>query len=116
MHKVRFFSTVSGSEPVREWMRSLDRDERFVIGTDLLTVQYGFPIGMPLCRALGDGLYEVRSSLPSRREARVIFFADGEDLIVVSGFIKKSQKTPKNEIDLARRRKREYQQHRTFRE
>jgi phage-related protein len=75
-----------------------------VIGTDLSTVQFGWPIGMPLCRPLGGGLWEVRSTLPSHRIARVLFFAEGARIGVVHGFIKKTQKTPQDDIALARRR------------
>ena len=79
-----------------------------MIGSDLLTVQFGFPIGMPLCRALGGGLHEVRSSLPSKREARVIFFQDGRDLVIVGGFIKKQQKMPPEELRTAKDRMDQY--------
>lgn len=108
MFEVVFFSTASGNEPVLEWLRSLSRDEKLTIGTDLRTVQFGFPLGMPLCRPLGQGLYEVRSSLPTRKEARLLFFQDGADLVVVNGFIKKSQATPSGELEKARSRQREY--------
>ena len=80
-----------------------------IIGTDLATVQFGWPIGMPLCRPLGSGLWEVRSSLPSRRIARVLFFVEGDRIGVVHGFIKKTQKTPADDLDLARRRMKEMQ-------
>jgi phage-related protein len=76
------------------------------MGFDLRTVQDGFPIGMPVCRPLGSGLYEVRSSLPSRREARLLFFVEEGMLIVVHGFIKKTSATPSSELQLARDRKR----------
>ena len=91
MFSVIFFKTDAGNEPVREWLRSLNAEERAVIGADLRTVQIGFPLGMPLCRPLGDGLYEVRSSLPTGREARLIFFQDDETLAVVCGFMKKTR-------------------------
>ena len=108
MLSVLFFRTKSGREPVREWLRGLEREERKTIGEDLLTVQLGFPLGMPLCRPLGKNLYEVRSSLPTRREARLMFFQSGTRLIVVSGFVKKTQKTPDTEIALARARMNEF--------
>lgn len=72
-------------------------------------MQYGFPLGMPLCRPLGESLREVRSSLPSRREARLLLFQSGPDLVVVSGFIKKSRTTPDGELRKARERKRAYE-------
>ena len=98
-----FYRTASGWEPVREWLRGLDREARKVIGEDIKTVQYGWPLGMPLVRSLGDGLWEVRSRLQDGI-ARVIFFAVRDVMVLVHGFIKKSQKTPKKELELARRR------------
>jgi phage-related protein len=95
---------LGGAEPVLNWLRSLPAEDRRIIGTDLATVQFGWPIGMPLCRALGNGLWEVRSVLTSRRIARVLFFADDGRIGVVHGFIKKTQKTPADDLDLARRR------------
>jgi phage-related protein len=81
--------------------------DRHCIGHDLAVVQFGWPVGLPLCRALGGGLWEVRSSLPSRRIARVLFFFHRGQIGVVHGFIKKTQKTPPDDIDLARKRMRE---------
>jgi len=99
-----FFQTASGAEPVREWLKDLDDKDRRVIGEDIATVEYGWPVGMPICRPLGDGLWEVRSSLPSRREARIIFSIIEEQMVLLHGFIKKTQKTPKAELDLALKR------------
>jgi phage-related protein len=101
--RVVFYRASSGREPVREWLRGLDREVRKVIGEDIKTVQYGWPLGMPLVRSFGDGLWEVRSRFRDGI-ARVIFFAEGDLMVLVHGFIKKSQKTPKAELDLARRR------------
>lgn len=106
---VVFYATVRGNEPVLDWLSALGRDDKRVIGSDLWTVQEGFPIGMPVCSPLGDGLYEVRSSLSSRREARLLFFQSGTDLVVVEGFIKKSQTTPKEVLKSAKARKAEYE-------
>jgi phage-related protein len=101
---VRFYRSNSGKEPVREWLRGLDNGDRHAIGLDLMRVQFGWPIGMPLVRSLKDGLWEVRSSLPSQRIARLVLcFQDGA-LIVLHGFIKKTQKTPQDDLALARRR------------
>ena len=102
-----FYRTAGGTEPVLDWLRSLPPEDRRAIGTDLATVQFGWPIGMPLCRALGGGLWEVRSSLPSRRIARVVFFVDGGRIGVLHGFIKKTQKTPAGDLELARKRMQE---------
>ena len=93
-----------------EWLRSLPAEDRRAIGADLATVQFGWPIGMPLCRPLGQGLWEVRSALPSRRIARLLFFVQDDRIGVVHGFIKKTQKTPADDLDLARRRMKEMAQ------
>ncbi|MDE2990878.1 MAG: type II toxin-antitoxin system RelE/ParE family toxin [Chloroflexota bacterium] len=100
-----FFRSRTGAEPVREWLRSLDKQDRFRIGTDLKTVEFGWPIGMPTCRPLGRGLYEVRTSL-GNRIARVLFCIGDGRMILLHGFIKKTQKTPKADFDLARARQR----------
>jgi phage-related protein len=102
-----FYQTAAGSEPVRDWLVTLDDDDRRVIGIDIATVEYGWPVGMPTCRSLGNGLWEVRSSLPSRREARVIFAMSEDQMLLLHGFIKKSQRTPKADLDLALKRLKE---------
>jgi phage-related protein len=104
---VFFYRTQGGIEPFLDWLRSLPSQDRRVIGADLSTVQFGLPIGMPLCRSLGTGLWEIRSSLPSGRIARLLFFADGGRLGVVHDFIKKTKKTPANDLALARKRMKE---------
>lgn len=101
--RVVFFATETGREPVREWIKSLPHEEQRVIGSDLLAVQYGWPLGMPLVRKLEDEIWEVRSTL-GNRIARVLFTVSGALLVPLHGFIKKSQKTPKEDLDLARRR------------
>ena len=98
---VVFYRTATGVEPVRDWLRGLPDDDRRTIGIDLATVQVGWPVGMPLCRSLGSGLWEMRSSLPSRRIARILFCVHKGRIGVVHGFIKKTPKTPPDEIDLA---------------
>ncbi|MCC6341744.1 MAG: type II toxin-antitoxin system RelE/ParE family toxin [Bryobacterales bacterium] len=99
-----FYRTDHGREPVREWLRGLDPPDRKVIGEDIKDVEISWPLGMPLVRAMGGGLWEVRSSLPRGRIARVLFCVDSENMILLHGFIKKSRKTPRPEIDLALRR------------
>jgi phage-related protein len=86
----------------------LSREDRATLGADLRTIQMGFPLGMPLCRPLKGGLFESRSSLSGKREARLIFFQDGELLVVVCGFIKKTRATPQIDLENARKRKAEY--------
>ena len=101
---VVFWRTLAGEEPVREWLRQLPRDDQKTLGRDMAKVQFGWPIGLPLCRPLAGGLWEVRSTLPSRREARVLFgFHDGM-LVALSALIKKTQGTPPSELKLARKR------------
>jgi phage-related protein len=106
---VVFYQTRAGAEVVRDWLRGLDVDARNAIGQDLMRVQYRWPVGMPLCRAMGDGLWEVRSELPDNRIARVLFCIRNGKLLVLHGFIKKSRKTPDDDMALARRRKREFE-------
>src|ERR1700722_18428047 len=96
-----------GAEPVRDWFKSLAADDRKAIGADLQTVQFGWPIGMPLCRSLGGGLWEVRSNLQNHRIARLLFFAHEGRIGVVHGFIKKTQKAPSEDLALARKRMKE---------
>ena len=105
-----FYQTPAGAEPVRDWLKKLDDDDRRVIGEDVATVEYGWPVGMPTSRPLSGGLWEVRSSLPSRREARVIFAVIDEQMVLLHGFIKKTQKTPKADLDLAVKRLKEIEQ------
>jgi phage-related protein len=102
-----FYRTEKGTEPVRDWLRGLTAEDRKTIGADLRTLQLGWPLGMPLCRSLGDGLWEVRSSLSSKREARLLFFFEEGRIGIVHGFLKKTQKTPLGEIALAKKRMRE---------
>jgi phage-related protein len=104
---IRFYQSASGREPVREWLKSLSAEDRHILGTDIRTLEFGWPIGMPLCRSLGNGLWEVRSSLPQGRIARIIFCMHDQAAVLLHGFLKKTQKTPKPDIDLAMRRKKE---------
>jgi phage-related protein len=110
MISVLFYATPSKRQVVKEWILSFDKSDRRILGEDLKTVQIGYPMGMPFCRPLGQGLSEVRSTLSGNREARMIFYYDSaaEALVVLNGFIKKSRATPKAEIDLALKRKREF--------
>ena len=100
---VVFYKTEAGNEPVREWLKGLPREDRKIIGEDIKTAQYGWPLGMPLIRKLERGLWEVRSRVPMGI-ARVMFTVKEAMMILLHGFVKKSQKTPQNELDTARRR------------
>lgn len=89
--------------------KELLKADKKVIGEDIKTVQFGWPLGMPLVDSLGHGLWEVRSKLSGGRIARVIFFMDHNMMILVNGFIKKTKKTPNPELNLARKRKKRYE-------
>jgi phage-related protein len=106
--EVRFFRTKSGAEPVRDWLKSLGKDERTVVGADIQRVQWRWPISKPLVDGLGGGLYEVRSTI-SNVEHRVLFCIVGSFMILLHGFVKKSQRAPK-EIALGRDRKKELEE------
>jgi len=107
---VIFFRTEAGGEPLREWLKALSSEDRRRIGEDIKTVEFGWPIGMPVCKPLGDGIFEVRTSLGRRRIARVLFYIDAnERMVLLHGFIKKTQKTPNQDLDLARSNKRKHE-------
>lgn len=101
---VKFFKQTSGKEPVREWLKDLDSVDRKLIGEDIKTVQWGWPLGMPLVGNLKDGLWEVRTPL-NNRISRVIFCTRAGNIVLLHGFIKKTHKTPKEDIALAKRRR-----------
>ncbi|HPO11825.1 MAG TPA: type II toxin-antitoxin system RelE/ParE family toxin [Candidatus Hydrogenedentes bacterium] len=100
----RFFAAESGEEPVRQWLKELDANDRKTIGKDIQKVEFGWSIGLPVCRSLGSGLWEIRSNISDGRIARVIFgFVEGT-MVLFHGFIKKTQKTPSQDIELAYKR------------
>ncbi len=100
---VAFYRTDAGHEPVRIWLKELNKNARRVIGEDIKTAQFGWPIGMPLIRKIDRGLWEIRSHLKDGI-ARVIFTVEGQTMVLLHGFIKKSQKIPKTDLDTAKRR------------
>jgi len=100
-----FFRSESGVEPVRDWLRSLNKEERLRIGTDIKTVEFGWPVGMPTCRPLKRGVFEIRTDLGDRT-ARVLFCIVEGRIVLLHGFIKKTQKTLRSDLDLALNRKR----------
>ena len=105
-----FYCTEAGGEPVREWLRGLSPEDKKRIGEDIKTVEFGWPIGMPVCRPLGDGICEVRTGLGQNRIARVLFYIDKRGrMVLLHGFIKKTQKTPAEDLDLARSNKSKHQ-------
>jgi phage-related protein len=109
---VIFYRAASGKELVRGWLRSLEQKDRNAVGQDLMRVQYRWPVGMPLCRPLSDGLWEVRTALPSKTIARTLFCIKDSRIVVLHGFIKKSRKTPAVDLALARRRMKEFEDER----
>ena len=105
-----FFKTEAGGEPVRGWLKSLSPNDRKNIGEDIKTVEFGWPIGMPVCRPLGDGVYEVRTNLSRNRIARIFFYIDKKSrMVLLHGFIKKTPKTPQEDLELARSNKAKHQ-------
>ena len=110
-----FFRTATGVEPVRKWLKALTREDKRTVGTDIATVEFGWPVGMPTCRPLASrrGLWEVRSSLTQNRIARVLFFVYRGQMVLLHGFIKKTQQTPKADLDLAVKRQKEVESGKT---
>lgn len=98
--EVVFYRSEAGNEPVREWLKDLNRDDKRQIGEDIKTAQLGWPLEMPLIRKIDKDLWEVRTRLADGI-ARVFFTVDDEYMILLHGFIKKSQKTPQNELKTA---------------
>jgi phage-related protein len=99
-----FYRTAAGGEPVRDWLKALlSAEDRKRIGEDIKTVEFGWPVGMPVCKPLGGGLYEVRTSLAQNRIARLLFYIDKKTrMVLLHGFIKKTRKTPDEDLRLAR--------------
>ncbi|MDZ4242542.1 MAG: type II toxin-antitoxin system RelE/ParE family toxin, partial [Candidatus Omnitrophota bacterium] len=104
--QVVFYATETGHEPVREWLKSLLKEEKKAIGEDIKTVQFGWPIGMPVVKKLEKGIWEVRTEL-NNKISRILFTVYEENIVLLHGFIKKSQKTPGEDLDLARKRARD---------
>ena len=105
-----FYRTEAGGEPAREWLKSLSLEDRKRIGEDIKTVEFGWPVGMPVCRSLGGGIYEVRSDLARNRISRVLFYFDKVGrMALLHGFIQKTQKTPEEDLELARRNKKKHE-------
>ena len=102
-----FYRSATGTEPVRDWLKALSFEDRRTLGYDIGLVEFGWPVGMPLCRALGKGLWEIRTGLSGGRIARVMFCVAHGHMILLHGFIKKSQKTPQPDLELARQRQKD---------
>jgi len=105
-----FYQTEAGNEPLRAWLRSLNAEDRWLIGEDIKALEFGWPIGMPICRPMGDGLHEVRTALSGNRIARVFFYVDRmQRMILLHGIVKKTMATPPNDLELARNNKRKHE-------
>jgi phage-related protein len=102
-----FFKTATGNEPVREWLKAMAKEDSKTIGADILTVQYAWPVGRPLVDNPGEGIWEVRSRLENRI-ARTLFAVVDQEIVLLHGFIKKQQKTPADELELAKKRRKQY--------
>lgn len=102
-----FYRSANGTEPVRDWLKGLPSEDRRILGRDIATAEYAWPIGMPLCRPLGGGLWEVRSNITDARIARVIFCVSEDHMVLLHGFVKKTQKAPRPDLDLARARQKD---------
>ena len=101
--RVVFYRTETGNEPVREWLKGLEREDRKAVGQDVKTAQYGWPLGMPLLRKLEPGVWEVCSHI-AQGIARVIFTVDDGVMVLLHGLVKKSQRTPPGDLRTARQR------------
>lgn len=105
--QARFYAPAAGVKPVRDWIMSLPLDDRRRIGKDIQKVEFGWPIGMPYCRSLGHRLWEVRSNLANGMIARVIFFFWNDEMVLLHGFVKKTQRLASQDMALALRRMKE---------
>lgn len=103
----KFYRSRTGNEPVRDWLKDLSLEDRKIVGSDIATAEFGWPIGMPLCKSLGNGLWEIRSALSDGRISRVVFCSADGFMVLLHAFVKKSRKTPKQDLDLALDRKKE---------
>lgn len=101
--RVDFYQTATGHEPVREWLCSLQKVEKKQIGDDIKTVQFGWPIGMPVVEKLNHNLWEIRTKLRDKI-SRVIFTMHDDQIVLLHGFIKKTQKITADDLDLAQKR------------
>jgi phage-related protein len=102
-----FYENSMGREPVREWLKQLSPEDRKLVGRDIQKIEFGWPLGMPYSRSLGSGLWEVRSDLTDGKIGRVIFVVAAGRMVLLHGFIKKTQQTPEQDLRLARTRMKE---------
>ena len=102
-----FYENAKGNQPVRAWISELSMEDRKRVGRDIQKVEFGWPLGMPYCRSLGDGLWEVRCNLVDGKIGRVVFCVVHERMVLLHGFIKKTSKTPAQDLKLALKRMKE---------
>lgn len=106
---VEFYRESNGNEPVRNWLQTLEKSIKIVIGEDISKVQFRWPLGMPLVRCLGEGLHELRSHFPNGI-IRVLFIVLNKTMVLLHGFIKKTQKLPLQDLKIAKDRAKNYEQ------
>lgn len=102
---VHFYKSEKGKEPVREWLKGLSKEDKTIIGEDIKAVEYGWPLGMPLVRKMDKDLWEVRINLTNKEIARIFFTVSENTMVLLHGFIKKSQQTPVNDLRIAKERR-----------
>ena len=110
MLTARFYATASGPMPVREWLLTLSKHDKIEIGADIANIEFNWPVGPPQCKHLEDGIFEVRTRISSGRTARVLFFIRNDQMFLLRAFIKKTRKTPGQELELAKKRKKEIEE------
>lgn len=103
--EISFFRSEQQVEPVREWLKELTKEEKRIIGTDLKTIQVSWPLGMPLVKNVGNSIWEARSNLPQGKISMIFFVIYNDTIVLLHGFIKKAQKIPPKELDLAKKRR-----------
>lgn len=106
---VEFYRESNGNEPVRIWLQSLDKPIKIILGEDISKVQFRWPLGMPLVRSLGQGVHELRSHIPNGI-VRILFMISNKTMVLLHGFIKKTQKLPTQDFDIAKERAKNYEQ------
>lgn len=100
---VVFWKEITGKEPVRDWLKSLTKHQKKIIGEDIKTIEMGWPLGMPLVKNLGRGIWEARSNFKNGI-ARIVFKMHENQMVLLHGFIKKSQKMPSQDLEIALKR------------
>jgi len=106
---VEFYRESNGNEPVRIWLQSLDKPIKIILGEDISKVQFRWPLGMPLVRGLGQGIHELRSHIPNGI-VRILFMVNNKTMILLHGFIKKTEKLPTQDFNIAKERAKNYEQ------